>query len=855
MEDPPTQTQQSGQPGPTDICRICRQTGTIEKPLFHPCRCSGSMRFVHDECLMSWLETSGNKKCEVCKYKYQFQAIWESGTPDSLPISDVITGIFKAIKNGLAVCIQQGIMVILWLLVLPFAVSTLYISIKDHADYSFMAIYTNIFKMGYRMYNLDIQFSDWYTGIYVILLNFIAIVGLLYLREQLFLVQERALAERVDDLVTELKQEKNSSEKIRKEYLDRLQPNNDAPALQLQNYNGPRNHPPNAEFSEDDIGEQQDFFDEQSYEEQLEDLVDEVLHDEEFTDGEIEEQLENMANDQQQNFLMEITWQKVVGMDGTYAFVEHVFYAYVINLVCLWLFWFVPNWLGKIIFGSVFSTTELPKGLRGISFFFFVSIGYSWILSIFAGFAKLHNTLYIRENIPKLYQYSYYAYQIYTHLKVAMLLIVELLVYPAVIGIWLHVCALQILSQSMDELLTNFEKNVFSSIFFHWLAGMIVVFQFVRSIMNIRTVTRPGLIWFVRNLDDHEYSPLKDMVENTTLTHIKRFSYTFAMLGWVIFVCIFMPSKTMRVFNLLESANTTNSTNSQELDVLTSFSPYFILFQIIIPLLNVDMGQALGKKIFVAYTEKWVKLVGKLIGLESYLVGIEKAPSDEAGSVYQPTLPIRPGTNQVVQNFRIDPYRKNSRFSLRIIAMLSLLLVTMYVNSFCFIYFPLVVGRYFGKHGRLIQLLYPGTKKVYQDSLYSWVFGLAAIWIPIYGIYSCSGYIETQVRNIFTMTRKEYLGILKKGVVYLTKVVIMMVTLGVIMPFVFGTFAVNVLLEPLRVEEFQEHLIFLGNNWIAGLVVQKLIFGFILMTPRDWGYINYVQRIYWEYLGYLFSSL
>jgi len=36
----------SGEP---DHCRICRSEGSREEPLFHPCKCSGSIKFVHQD--------------------------------------------------------------------------------------------------------------------------------------------------------------------------------------------------------------------------------------------------------------------------------------------------------------------------------------------------------------------------------------------------------------------------------------------------------------------------------------------------------------------------------------------------------------------------------------------------------------------------------------------------------------------------------------------------------------------------------------------------------------------------------------------------------------------------------------
>lgn len=32
-----------------DICRVCRSEGTPEKPLYHPCVCTGSIKFIHQE--------------------------------------------------------------------------------------------------------------------------------------------------------------------------------------------------------------------------------------------------------------------------------------------------------------------------------------------------------------------------------------------------------------------------------------------------------------------------------------------------------------------------------------------------------------------------------------------------------------------------------------------------------------------------------------------------------------------------------------------------------------------------------------------------------------------------------------
>lgn len=48
-----------------EVCRICRNPGDPENPLRYPCACSGSIKFVHQDCLLQWLNHSNARQCEV----------------------------------------------------------------------------------------------------------------------------------------------------------------------------------------------------------------------------------------------------------------------------------------------------------------------------------------------------------------------------------------------------------------------------------------------------------------------------------------------------------------------------------------------------------------------------------------------------------------------------------------------------------------------------------------------------------------------------------------------------------------------------------------------------------------------
>jgi hypothetical protein len=55
-----------------DTCRVCRGDGTPDHPLFHPCKCKGSIKYVHQDCLQEWLTQRARTYCELCHHPFQF---------------------------------------------------------------------------------------------------------------------------------------------------------------------------------------------------------------------------------------------------------------------------------------------------------------------------------------------------------------------------------------------------------------------------------------------------------------------------------------------------------------------------------------------------------------------------------------------------------------------------------------------------------------------------------------------------------------------------------------------------------------------------------------------------------------
>eukprot|EP01032_Pedospumella_encystans_P011521 gene11521-13391_t len=72
-------------------CRVCHGESEPDNQLFFPCKCDGSIKYVHQPCLEQWLKVTGktNPKCELCGEPFQFQKVYKSDAPYRIALYDV----------------------------------------------------------------------------------------------------------------------------------------------------------------------------------------------------------------------------------------------------------------------------------------------------------------------------------------------------------------------------------------------------------------------------------------------------------------------------------------------------------------------------------------------------------------------------------------------------------------------------------------------------------------------------------------------------------------------------------------------------------------------------------------------
>ncbi|KAI1768932.1 hypothetical protein GGR53DRAFT_316481 [Hypoxylon sp. FL1150] len=103
-----------------DTCRICRGEGTADEPLFYPCKCSGSIKYVHQDCLMEWLSHSQKKHCELCKTPFRFTKLYSPDMPKRLPFYIFMTHMTKYLFRNVLVWLRALLVISVWLGWLPY---------------------------------------------------------------------------------------------------------------------------------------------------------------------------------------------------------------------------------------------------------------------------------------------------------------------------------------------------------------------------------------------------------------------------------------------------------------------------------------------------------------------------------------------------------------------------------------------------------------------------------------------------------------------------------------------------------------------------------------------------------------
>merc|ERR1711884_890324 len=385
-----------------DICRVCRCEGTAERPLFHPCICTGSIKYIHQECLLQWLKYSKKEFCELCSHRFSFTPIYSPDMPKRLPLSIIFSGFLGTVAHAVRFWLHYTLVALAWLGVVPLTACRIYRTLFTGSVSSILSLPINVFSTE----NIT---SDILQGCAVVTLTLLAFIGLVWLREQIlhgggpeWLEMEAAALQGPPVRGNLFEVPQNQVEPEEMPIADNL-PEEPAPPEILDNVNAGNNNA-NNELNVNDDG-----------------------------------QWNPMEWDRAAE---ELTWERLLGLDGSLVFLEHVFWVVSLNTLFILVFAFCPYHIRHFTIAGF----KLKSYINGAHF--------EGMLTTLCGYGIIGICLVMLHSFTKLLRFKKFSRVFglcYVVVKVALLLVIEIVAFPVICGWWLDICSLTLFDATLKD--------------------------------------------------------------------------------------------------------------------------------------------------------------------------------------------------------------------------------------------------------------------------------------------------------------------------------------------------------------------------------------------------------------------
>ena len=440
----------------------------------------------------------------------------------------------------------------------------------------------------------------------------------------------------------------------------------------------------------------------------------------------------------------ELTWERLLGLDGSLVFLEHVFWVVSLNTLFILVFAFCPYHIGHFSIAGF----KLKSYINGAHF--------EGMLTTLCGYGIIGICLVMLHSFTKLLRFKKFSRVFglcYVVVKVALLLVIEIVAFPVICGWWLDICSLTLFDASLKDRQASYHQSPMASIFMHWLVGMVYVFYFASFVILLREVLRPGVLWFLRNLNDPDFNPIQEMIHLSIARHMRRFCASLVMFGTSILVMFYLPSriikKTMPNFLPYQTA-TAGETQVDELAM------ELLLLLVILPAVQ---DQNHTREWLKNAIRAWCSAAAWILDLRSYLFGEPIEDNDaNAEEVPENVVPNVQPVPEVVEAVEVDqanlaglaaahqallqregpvgfqPYKRPKMFPVLICGLIVLMLASWLMASLLFMLIPVWIGR------QIFALWFDENPRVYE--LYTAAMGLYTCLLMIRGATLVIGWVQ-----------------------------------------------------------------------------------------------------------------
>ncbi|XP_063778827.1 E3 ubiquitin-protein ligase MARCHF6 isoform X4 [Pseudophryne corroboree] len=709
-----------------DICRVCRSEGTAEKPLFHPCVCTGSIKFIHQECLVQWLKHSRKEYCELCKHRFAFTPIYSPDMPSRLPIQDICAGLITSIGTAMRYWFHYTLVAFAWLGVVPLTACRIYKCL-------FTGSVSSLLTLPLDMLSTENLLADCLQGCFVVTCTLCAFISLVWLREQI--VHGGAphwLEHNHPQPLNDLGQQ------------NEVQGAGNAGAENVvfeQLANPPVDNVvvgENPEMPEDQADEE---------EEDNDDEEDAAIEDAADPNNGAQDDM-NWNALEWDRAAEELTWERMLGLDGSLVFLEHVFWVVSLNTLFILVFAFCPYHIGHF-------------SVIGLGFAHYVKAShFEGLITTIVGYVLLAVTLILCHGVAAVvkFQRSQRLLGIcYIVVKVSLLVVVEIGVFPLICGWWLDICSLEMFDATLKDRELSFQSAPGTTMFLHWLVGMVYVFYFASFILLLREVLRPGVLWFLRNLNDPDFNPVQEMIHLPIYRHLRRFILSVIVFGSIVLLMLWLPIRIIKHFlptflpyNVMLYSDAPVSELSLEL----------LLLQVVLPAL---LEQGHTRQWLKGLVRAWTVTAGYLLDLHSYLLGDQEENENNANQQAannnqharnNNAVPVvgeglHAAHQAILQQggpVGFQPYHRPIKFPLRIFMLILFMCITLLIASLLCLTLPVFAGRW-------LMSFWTGTAKIHE--LYTAACGLYVCWLTIRAITVLVAWMP-QGRQVILLKVKEW---------------------------------------------------------------------------------------------------
>ncbi|KAM6971435.1 E3 ubiquitin-protein ligase MARCHF6-like isoform 1-T2 [Tautogolabrus adspersus] len=784
-----------------DICRVCRSEGTPDKPLYHPCVCTGSIKFIHQECLVQWLKHSRKEYCELCKHRFAFTPIYSPDMPSRLPIQDICAGLLTSVGTAIRYWFHYTLVAFAWLGVVPLTACRIYKCL-------FTGSVSSLLTLPLDMLSTENLLADCLQGCFVVTCTLCAFISLVWLREQIVHGGAPQWLEQHQPPPQNVAGQANEAQAAGQGAAD------EPPAAQPAPADPPAQN--EAEPEPPDVPPDQ--------------ADDPELEEEEGAAAEDADPNNGAQDDMNWNALEwdraaeELTWERMLGLDGSLVFLEHVFWVVSLNTLFILVFAFCPYHIGHF-------------SVVGLGFEEYVQAShFEGLITTIVGYILLAMTLILCHGLAALVRFQRSRRLLgvcYIVVKVSLLVVVEIGVFPLICGWWLDICSLEMFDASLKDRELSFKSAPGTTMFLHWLVGMVYVFYFASFILLLREVLRPGVLWFLRNLNDPDFNPVQEMIHLPIYRHLRRFILSVVVFGSIVLLMLWLPIRLIKVlmptflpYNVMLYSDAPVSELSLEL----------LLLQVVLPAL---LEQGHTRQWLKGLVRAWTVSAGYLLDLHSYLLGEQEdndgnqpvnnnnnnnPPPGHHNNNNNPAPAVGEGLHAAHQAILqqggpvgFQPYHRPLRFPFRIVLLIAFMCITLLVASLVCLTLPVFTGRW-------LMSFWTGSSKIHE--LYTAACGLYVCWLSIRGVTVLLAWMPQGRTVILNKVQEWTLMILKT-------VVVALLVAGVI-PLLLGLLFELVIVAPLRVPLDQTPLFYPWQDWALGVLHAKIIAAITLMGPQWW---------------------